>query len=265
MKKLMNIMMVMVTVLAIAACGNSNHKQSKSDDQQYADDQNKIIDRGNQIFELSQQLEQYRKADSMRTVEAIMAEEVEDTLGRINVSPLGILPIWDGSKIINVSKTMRSDNTLDGGFRWAILDLFNGSGYLFLRKAFISTPTVWQKVFLSEQAHIGWLKKKLDLPVVNVDILPYLKDEYSSQGFHKEYLPAFLKFYAIHASSTTDGVWYHPKWQEFEDNFFKQFPNAFGGDHSKFGWEYKLWLTAYKIPAPARKALAEIITKYNGL
>lgn len=263
MKKILNIMMVMVTVLTIAACGNDNHKQTGSTPSPV--DNRGLIDCQNQNAALSAQLDQYRKADSIRVTEAVLAAEVEDTLSRMNLFPLGIVPIWDGSKIINVSKTMRSDNTLDGGFRWTILDLFKESGYLFLRKTFISTPTVWQKVFLSEQAHIGWLKKKIDLPSVNVDILPYLKDEYSTEGFHKEYVPSFKKFYAIHSSSPTEGVWYHPKWQEFEDAFFKSFPNAFGGDHSKFGWEYKLWLTAYKIPVPARKTLVSIIEQYNAL
>jgi hypothetical protein len=172
MKKLMNVMMAIAIIVSIVACGNNNHKQSRSDDQEYADDQNKIIDRGNQISKLSQQLEQYRKADSTRGIEAAIAAEVEDTLNSINLLPLGIIPIWNGSKIIHACRYIQYDGSLDNGFRSVILDLFTESGYQFLRKTFISTPTVWQKVFLSEQAHIGWLKKKLKLSSVSVDILP---------------------------------------------------------------------------------------------
>lgn len=257
-------MMVMVTIFAIVACGSDNHKQS-SKNQQYADDQNEIINRGNQISELSQQLEQYRKNDSVRIAEAVIAAEVEDSLSKTNLFPLGILPMWDGSKIIHAGRYIQYDRSLSSGFRSAVIDLFEESGYVFLRKAFIGNPTLWQKVFLSEQERIAWLKKKLELSSVDGDIIPYLKDEYSSEGFHKEYIPSFKKFYALHSTSTTDGVWYHPKWDEFETKFFKQFPTAFGGDRSEFGRAYKLWLTGYKIPAPAKKTLANIIEQYNAL
>lgn len=100
---------------------------------------------------------------------------------------------------------------------------------------------------------------------MDVNILPYLKDEYSSEGFQQKYISHFKKFYALHSTSSTDGVWYHPKWDKFETNFFKQFPTAFGGDHSEFGRAYKLWLTAFKIPAPGKKILANIIEQYNAL
>lgn len=264
MKKILKSMVAIAIIVSIVACGSDNHKQS-SDSQEYADDQNEIIERGKQISELSQQIEQYRKADSTRIAEGIIATKVEDSLNTMNLFPLGILPMWNGSKVIHASQYVISDGSLNDSFRWAVLDLFEESGYNFLRKAFITNPAIWQKVFLSEQARIGWLKKKLNLSTVDVDILPYLKDEYSTEGFHKEYLPSFKKFYAIHSISTTDGVWYHPKWQEFEDNFFKSFPEAFGGDHSKFGRAYKLWLSAHKIPAPAKKTLASIIEQYNAL
>lgn len=263
MKKLLNIMVAIAIIVGMTSCGGTDNSNNNKPYNNTSSDP-ALADCQQQNAELAQQLEQYRKNDSVQTAESKIAREVEDSLNKMNLFPLGILPIWNGSKVVHASTYIQSDGSLSS-FRWAISDLFEESGYMFLRKVFISAPVVWQKVFLSEQTRIGWLKKKLNVSSVNTDILPYLKDEYSTEGFHKEYVASFKKFYAIHSTSSTDGVWSHPKWDEFETNFFKQFPEAFGGDHSKFWQAYKLWLTAYKIPAPAKKVMAQIITNYNGL
>jgi hypothetical protein len=262
MKNSMNVLFAIIMIVTISACGNNNHKTSGNTSSQ---DQQQITTYENQIAELTQQNIAYHQADSLRIAETVMATELEDTLSRINISPLGIIALWDGKKVHNLAKNMKYDDALDGSFRYAVLDLFKESGYTFLRKSFITAPAIWQNVFVAETSRIAWLKKKLELPAINTDILPYLKDEYSPEGFQQKYISYFKNFYAIHSSSTTDGVWYHPQWQSFEDGFFKAFPTAFGGDHSKFGRAYKLWRTSYSIPIPAKKKLAKIIETYNSL
>jgi hypothetical protein len=266
MRKILNLMVVITILVAISACGNNNRERNNN---AYAKQltlcQQKAVDYENEIRELTTRISEYEKMDSAIAAEDGLIIEVEKHLEGINLSALGILPMWSGMSVTYTTEVITSNPTLDGGFRWAVIDIFQESGYSFLRKSFIANPIVWQKVFLTEQEQITWFKKRFNLPVVNQEILPYLKDEYSSDGFKKEYLPAFKKFYAIHSVSSTEGVWNHPQWDEFENTFFKQFPDAFGGNSSNFAKAYKLWRTSYTIPQAARKVLANVIEQYNAL
>lgn len=256
----MNSMIAIAILVSMVACGGGNNNHTTPDN----GNQQQLADCQQQQADLQNLVDQFQKADRERIDEAIAATEIEDTLNNMNLFPLGIVPIWNGGNIMHACQYIQSDGSF-ASFRWAISDICKESGYLFLRKVFIANPALWQKVFLSEHARIAWLKKKLNVSSVNVDILPYLKDQYSTEGFHKEYANEFTKFYKIHSTSSTDGVWYHPKWKEFEDSFFRKFPTAFGSDRSEFGRAYKLWRTAHVIPAPARKILANIIEQYNAL
>jgi len=259
--------MVVVTILvAISACGNNNRERNNNVyAKQLAQCQQKTLDYENEIRYLSQKISEYEEMDSARNAEEGIMIEVEKHLEGVDLSALGILPMWNGIPAIYVAEVITSNSTLDGGFRCAMIDVFQESGYSFIRKSFIANPGVWQKVFWAEQEQIAWFKKRFNLPVVNQEILPYLKDEYSSDGFKKEYLTAFKKFYAIHSVSSTEGVWNHPQWDGFENTFFKQFPDAFGGNSSDFAKAYKLWRTSYTIPQAARKVLANVIEQYNAL
>jgi hypothetical protein len=257
MKNSMNVLFAIIMIVTISACGNPEKSSTQNQQQQ------------EQIEWYQTQIDlikdAYYEEDSVRRAKIAIARQLEDTLGKINIFPLGIVALWDGTKIMESTKNMGNDPTLDGNFFYAVLNLYGESGYAFLRKSFCTAPAVWQNVFVAETSRIAWLKQKLELPGINTDILPYLKGEDSPEGFQQKYVSYFKKFYAIHSSSPKDGVWSHPQWQNFEDGFFTAFPTAFGGDRSKFGRAYKLWRTSYVIPVTARKKLAEIIETYNSL
>ena len=246
----------MAIVIIVSACGENDNQQKPSSHKSVLD---RLSDCQHQNSDLSEQMSEYQKTDSIRNAENRANQEIEDSLNAINLFPLGILPAWNGKKV----KDAVTPGTygLDG-IHSTISKIFSETGFAYLLKSFMANPALWQQTLLEQKARIAWFKNKCNVSI-DVDILPYLKDEYSANGFQKQYIPEFKKFYAIHSKSDTDGVWYHPGWQKFEDDFFVKFPNAYEGSRQTFGQAYKLWLKTTRLSAPAKKALANIIEILN--
>ena len=258
MKNLMNVVMIVTILVAISACGSeSGNNQPQKRQSTESTVSQKAFDDQRNLYE--GQLVQYQRADSARNAEYKENQEIEDSLNATNLYPLGILPAWNGKKV----KDAITPGTygLDG-IHSTISTIFSETGFVYLLKSFIANPALWQKTASEQGARITWFKTKFNASI-DVNILPYLKDESSSDGFQKQYVPYFKAFYAIHSKSSTDGVWYHPKWQKFEDDFFVKFPNAYGGSRQTFGQAYKLWLKTTRLSTPAKKALANIIEILN--
>ncbi|MEI6773790.1 MAG: hypothetical protein WCL18_03035 [bacterium] len=244
--------MIVIILVAISACGSENKKPQRQTATEPTVSQQ-------QFDEQSNLLAQYQRADSVRSAENKVNQEMEDSLNAINLTPLGILSTWNGKKVKDV---ITPGSYSLHGIHSVISTLFGETGFEFLLKSLMANPALWQKTASDQKTRIAWFKEKLSASI-DVDILPYLKDEYSSNGFQKQYVPYFKAFYAIHSKSDIDGVWYHPKWQQFEEDFFKKFPNAYAGDHQMFGNSYKLWLQTTRLSAPAKKALGSILEICN--
>jgi hypothetical protein len=194
-------------------------------------------------------------------------QEIEDTLANLILPPPLFATGWNARRIYYNNPSVQ-DSISFGGDWGSAYEFFHGylrnTDYRKARQAFIVNPGSFFQTFVRYKGTIQWVKNRFKAKPMSRDIIPYLQGK-----DNKLYWPRFNTFFIQHTTTPdVDILTNHPKWAEFQEGFYKQFPDAFGGDKSESDlfYAYSQYRSARTITSvPAKLLLVQFIDIWNAM